>query len=336
MQPLALYFSNVAMSTIFTGQIHSSCHPLAHNLGRVAYEYFGSFDSAFDAMIGTDDANLLRVCNAAYLHGVIEFHLRNVQDINDLSSVAAEINDNICSRLNNVNLGGWECRHGIGHGIIQRFRIDSAKTVLQLGVGRCAEAFPQSGKGDCENGLWMDHFATSGNIIGMETRMMAMDVFAAEYKSAMNTSTNTEGAEEKPHDEFESDYELPAVPGVSSLRVCDEYAKYARLDCYLYMATEYLLIHPGDYLGALSYCQDPTANISKDAIRGCVASVGMQCAKEHMDNFIVVENVCKTLDQELALQCFTEAVSYYSTSSGGIRPKDAGVCDELVTFRHMC
>ena len=52
-------------------QVESSCHPLAHNLGRAAYEAFGGHEGAFDGMVGTDDAGLVRLCNAAYLHGVI-------------------------------------------------------------------------------------------------------------------------------------------------------------------------------------------------------------------------------------------------------------------------
>ena len=52
-------------------QVESSCHPLAHNLGRAAYEAFGGHEGAFDGMVGTDDAKFVRLCNAAYLHGVI-------------------------------------------------------------------------------------------------------------------------------------------------------------------------------------------------------------------------------------------------------------------------
>jgi len=96
------------------GQILSSCHPLAHNLGRAAYQYFGSLDEALDGMVGTDDAHLLRICNAAYLHGVIEYQLRSVKNLNKLASAARKIERKVCKNLDNVNIGGWECRHGIG------------------------------------------------------------------------------------------------------------------------------------------------------------------------------------------------------------------------------
>lgn len=323
------------------GQIHSSCHPLAHNLGRAAFEYFGSFDVAFDFMIGTDDANLLRVCNAAYLHGVIEFHLRSVRDVDDLISEAAQIQVKVCSKLTNVNMGTWECQHGVGHGIIQRLRMDREETIVKLGIDVCAKAFTSSGSSACENGLWMDHFAVSGNVLGMETRMMAMDVLASEFDNALHTLTtslsisNTQVEETSPN-ETENKHQLPTLPDPSSLQMCGNLSKNAKYDCYIYAPTEYLLIHPGDYLGALSFCQDPSANISAEVVNGCVAGVGMQCAKEHMDNFLVVENVCNTLDDTLGSQCFRQAVSYYSMSSGGTSPRSAGVCDELVKFKDLC
>eukprot|EP00804_Cyclotella_cryptica_P020623 CCRYP_003450-RA/>CCRYP_003450-RA protein AED:0.37 eAED:0.37 QI:32/1/1/1/1/1/2/276/516 len=323
------------------GQIHSSCHPLAHNLGRAAYEYFGSSDAAFDSMIGTDDAKLLRVCNAAYLHGVIKFHLRDVHDVDDLIREAAEIQANVCSQLTNVNLGTWECQHGIGHGIIQRLRMDGEQSIVKLGIEACEKAFPSGGSSTCENGLWMDHFAVSGNVLGMETRMMAIDILATEFDNALNTlsvsvsSSNTQDEVMSQH-ETQNKHQLPNLPDPSSLQMCDNLSKHAKYDCYLYMPTEYLLVHPGDYLGALSFCQDSSANISTDVVNGCVAGVGMQCAKEHMDNFLIVENVCETLDDRLGSQCFRQAVSYYTMSSGGTNPRSAGVCDELVRFKSLC
>jgi hypothetical protein len=92
-------------------------------LGRVAYQIFGSLDAAYDGMVGTDDAHLLKLCNAAYLHGVIEFHLRDVP-LDNLENAARDIESNVCVELANVDKGIWECHHGIGHGIIQRHRME--------------------------------------------------------------------------------------------------------------------------------------------------------------------------------------------------------------------
>ena len=132
-------------------QILDSCHPLAHNLGRAAYKYFGGLDEAYDGMVGTDDAHFLRLCNAAYFHGVIESSLRDVEDVSNLASASRDIEDKICNNLTNVPLGDWECRHGIGHGIIQRYRLDAEKDVIQKAIDTCLET---EGAADCENGLW--------------------------------------------------------------------------------------------------------------------------------------------------------------------------------------
>jgi len=138
-------------------QIHSSCHPLAHNLGRTAYQFFGSLDAAYDGMVGTEDAQFLRLCNAAYMHGVIELHLRDVDDLDSLGSAAREIDKNVCNELINVDDGDWECRHGIGHGIIQRYRLEAEKDTIQKGLHACNAI---SDALVCQNGLWYVQYCT--------------------------------------------------------------------------------------------------------------------------------------------------------------------------------
>jgi hypothetical protein len=46
-------------------QLSSSCHPLIHKVGRVAFEELG-FDGAVDDVVNVDP-ELLQVCNAAYI-----------------------------------------------------------------------------------------------------------------------------------------------------------------------------------------------------------------------------------------------------------------------------
>ena len=302
-------------------QILSSCHPLAHNLGRVAYQFFGSMDGAFDGMVGTDDAHLLRLCNAAYLHGVIEYHLRDVS-LDNLSTAASEIEANICTKLSNVNFGLWECHHGIGHGIIQRHRMEGEKAVIEKSLNSCRET---SAVVDCENGVWMDHFALSGNILAMETKLMAADVVLAELKGAL-TSLEMELPA------IESRIRLPPFP--ASMQICNR--RSSAFDCYVYTATEYLLVHPGDYVGAIQYCKDPSADIGANAVEICIAGVGTQCAKENMKDFSVVEEVCQALDEDQRANCFQSALNYYRTSTENESPKDAGLCDNLVHFKQSC
>ena len=304
------------------GQILSSCHPLAHNLGRVAYQFFGSMNGAFDAMVGTEDAHLLRLCNAAYLHGVIEYHLRDVS-LDTLASAAAEIETNVCSKLSNVNFGSWECHHGIGHGIVQRHRMEGEKYAIEKSIESCRET---SAAIECENGMWMDHFAVSGNILAMETRLMASDVVLAELKGALATV----GIQQP---EIERRIRLPPFP--PSLQICN--GSSSIFDCYIYAATEYLLVNPGDYVGAIQYCTDPSANIDMSGVGICVNGVGTQCAKENMNDFSVVEKVCRTLnDNQQSASCFQAALSYYRTSTENESPKDAGLCDNLSQFKQLC
>jgi len=306
-------------------QIHSSCHPIAHNLGRAAYLYFGGLDAAYDGMVGTDDARLLRLCNAAYLHGVIEFQLRDVGDVNYLVSAASQIEEKVCKNMNNVPAGAWECRHGIGHGIIQRYRMDAEKSPIQKGVEACKQT---ASPVDCENGLWMDHFAVSGNIQSMENRMMASDVLMETLTSFVDGSLQGNNDSSNIQERFR----LP--PLSPTLQICN--LGTDDFDCFIYAVTEYLLVHPGDYVGALKYCTNPSANITKSQINLCTQGVGTQCAKENMNDFSVVERVCETLELEAGISCFRTAVSYYDTSSGGKRPRDAGVCKKVKRYHRYC
>jgi hypothetical protein len=140
-------------------QIANSCHPLIHMLGRNAFMELG-FDSAWGGMVGTEDASLLRICNAAYMHGIIEHYLAASEN---LVEDVAMIKNNICKKLTNVKDGVWECHHGVGHGILQHYRTIKEKETLMEAIEACGNtSFSQ----DCENGLWMDHFAST-KVLGM-------------------------------------------------------------------------------------------------------------------------------------------------------------------------
>ncbi|KAL7536283.1 hypothetical protein ACHAXR_007046 [Thalassiosira sp. AJA248-18] len=315
------------------GQILSSCHPLAHNLGRAAYQYFGGLDEAYDGMLGTEDAHLLRLCNAAYLHGVIEFHLRDVDDVDNLASAAREIEEKVCSNLINVNKGPWECHHGIGHGIIQRHRLDAERNIILKGINTCNET---AAAAECENGMWMDHFAVSGNILAMETRMMAADVVVAQLKEALS-SLDVNQQEAKYSSAIAAHFQLPPLP--PTLQICRLGAAF---QCLNYAATEYLLVHPGDYIGALQYCTDPSANINPSETNECIFGVGSQVAKENMNDLSILEEACQTLGDEpdaswlAGIPCFRAGLSYYMMSSGDRSPSEAGLCDKLTRYKQIC
>jgi hypothetical protein len=144
------------MQTLMDGddQIANSCHPLTHMLGKNALMELG-FDQAWGGMLGTPDAPLLRTCNAAYMHGIIEHYLAVSENLVD---DVAMITSTICKGLTMVKKGVWECHHGVGHGIIQHFRSIKEKETLQQAIEACGNtAFAK----DCENGLWMDHYAST-------------------------------------------------------------------------------------------------------------------------------------------------------------------------------
>jgi hypothetical protein len=135
-------------------QVANSCHPLTHMLGRNALMELG-FDAAWGGMVETPDAPLLRICNAAYMHGIIEHYLAASEN---LVEDVAMITNNICKNLTHVKDGVWECHHGVGHGIIQHYRNIKEQETLTQAIEACGNTrFPK----DCENGLWMDHFAST-------------------------------------------------------------------------------------------------------------------------------------------------------------------------------
>jgi hypothetical protein len=136
-------------------QLNSSCHPLIHKLGRTAYEKLG-FDAAVN-LVMEEDPNLMRMCNAAYLHGTIENFLREKHPkTNDfLQANIAYVKETVCDKLDSVPLGQWECLHGIGHGILQHIRHQKLMESLQTSIKEC------HGDVTCENGIWMDHFAST-------------------------------------------------------------------------------------------------------------------------------------------------------------------------------
>ena len=325
------------------GQIFSSCHPLAHNLGRVAYQLHGSYEGAYDGLLESEP-QLLRLCNAAFLHGVLEYHLRSVS-IDKLVDEANEINKNVCTKMFHVDTGAWECHHGIGHGIIQRFRMDAPTMVIAQSMNVCKQT---SRNGGCENGLWMDHFAVSGNIRAMDNRLMAADVVETELQNAIAEKDDTDDLVQTEKD-VDMDLSAVNIEGLEpeTLQICNMASSGNSYDCMIYAATEYLLVKPRDYSGAMHYCNDLSANIEPSQHQTCVNGVAIQCAKENMSDFSVVEKLCegrKARDDEHPDDakdgkdtCFQQALNYFRMSSGnapGYHEKD--LCNNLTTFKQQC
>lgn len=140
-------------------QIAASCHPLAHGVGRKAFQNLG-FEAAFGSLPGTDDDAILRTCNAAYMHGIIEHYLAAEKN---LSNSVILVEKTLCNKLTPpkgmLASNKWECEHGIGHGIVQHVRAQKDKETLVDALTYCKNTSVDTET--CQNGVWMDHFAST-------------------------------------------------------------------------------------------------------------------------------------------------------------------------------
>ena len=209
--------------------VNDNCHPIIHRLGRAAYREFG-VESAFAGILGTNNDILLRLCNGAYLHGVIETHLK---EVDDPVEAALELDKNVCVPLHGVPKGMWECQHSIGHGFIQKIRNerDQQTIVDAIHICRRNKGFDIQLTMSCENGVWMNCFAASR--------------FEGAFSFDMSSSS--------PSLELCVNSDIDAfVPG----------------DCALYAATEYLLHQPKDYEGAIQWCLADDNYLQKYCVEG--------------------------------------------------------------------
>lgn len=141
-------------------QIAASCHPLAHRVGREAFHRLG-FPGAFGTIPGTKDDSILRTCNAAFMHGVIEHYLAANDNLPD---AVASVKSKLCDKLTRPKSGasvsnGWECHHGIGHGIVQHVRSQKEKETISDALTYCMNTTADTEV--CQNGVWMDYFAST-------------------------------------------------------------------------------------------------------------------------------------------------------------------------------
>lgn len=116
-----------------------SCHILTHELGRESYKKYQDFAQSLKYQ---DE-----VCNSGFLHGVIEAHFQESADI------FKKLN-NVCSQYNADTFLGWECYHGIGHGVMYFTSND-----LEASLNLCGQ-FKDEIRSVCVNGVFMENFAT--------------------------------------------------------------------------------------------------------------------------------------------------------------------------------
>lgn len=116
------------------------CHGLAHAVGHAAYKKYQSFGKA------TEYQN--DMCNSGYLHGVIESHFVSSKDIfQTMQTVCEEYDPNI--------FVGWECYHGVGHGLMF-----FTNNMLPKSVKLCNTYTDTTKQTACRNGVFMENFTT--------------------------------------------------------------------------------------------------------------------------------------------------------------------------------
>lgn len=126
--------------------LQRSCHPLVHEMGRVAYEKYGDFGKA---MAYQDE-----ICNSGYLHGIIESHFSKSPDI--LTSMKS-----VCDPYPLYKYLSWECFHGVGHGVMYYTSNDLSES-LKL-CGKFNNPFASS---NCSNGVFMENFNSDQKLHG--------------------------------------------------------------------------------------------------------------------------------------------------------------------------
>ena len=115
-----------------------SCHPLVHEIGRAAYDKYDDFG---EAMKYQDE-----ICNAGYLHGVIESRLSQSTDIfADMRTM--------CEEYPPGRLLSGDCYHGLGHGVMFYTAND-----LPRSLEMCDSFESSFGRSNCIAGVFMENF----------------------------------------------------------------------------------------------------------------------------------------------------------------------------------
>lgn len=130
-----------------------SCHILTHELGRESYKKYQDFAQS---MKYQDE-----ICNSGYMHGIIEEYFSTSKDI--FASLK-----NVCSQYRAESFIGWECFHGVGHGVMYYTSNNLPKSV------ELCESFKDKSKIlFCVNGVFMENFATDQKL--HPSRFLKMD-----------------------------------------------------------------------------------------------------------------------------------------------------------------
>lgn len=116
------------------------CHPIAHDIGQKSFSKYRDFTQALKYQ---DE-----ICNSGYLHGVIENFL--AQNPNYQTAFKT-----VCKDFDTESYLGWECNHGIGHGLMF-----VTTNNLPLSISMCDSLQNEKAAAYCANGVFMENFNT--------------------------------------------------------------------------------------------------------------------------------------------------------------------------------
>jgi len=244
---------------------------------------------------------LLMVCNGAYLHGIVELFLYKAGLAGHLEEGVTFVQDSICARMGRGWRPPWECRHGVGHGIVQFQRHVHIDNALNDALSTASKTMVGQ-QGDVWNGIWMDHFASTA--------------YAA-------------------HDADDPAMVLMVCYGNAAKHRGDgDCAMYSPTAFLLHRPRAYVPAQQWCRDG----CEGVLKGVGADACEGtCVSGVGMQTLKENMENLVLLGRVCnKARTSQLASRCIFGAKGYYSFAMGHSIPDTLCAQIEIPTLQAAC
>lgn len=120
------------------------CHDAAHEIGHGAYKKYDDFSTAMEYV---DE-----ICNSGYIHGVLEEYFAAASD-----PYAAM--RHVCDAYPSTTFRGWECHHGVGHGLML-----STSNDLPKALTLCDSYGDADARSACVNGIFMENFNTDQDL----------------------------------------------------------------------------------------------------------------------------------------------------------------------------
>ena len=118
------------------------CHAIAHEIGRAAYDRYGTFGEAMRYQS--------EVCNSGYMHGIIEQQFSR-------PAALVSVMRSLCEDYPQGKYMRWECHHGLGHGVMF-YSANNLPRALKL----CESL--EDGAITCINGAFMENFNTDQKV----------------------------------------------------------------------------------------------------------------------------------------------------------------------------